>query len=95
MKFNVYYFPDDDFQNKVCVKTDILCRQDLIDLGVQLFETISDNVELVLLDFYGTLILDDEYLKSLVESSNLLIYQKSSSQYYELYFLLKRCGYMT
>ena len=87
MKFLLHYFLS-DFKSLSCKKVSVECRQDLLNFGVELFKTLSDNIELVLLED-GTKICDDENLSFMDDGTDLLIYQKSDSKYYDLYFFSK------
>ena len=87
MKFLLHYFFS-DFKNVKCKEVSVDNRQDLINVGVELFKTLSDNIELVLFED-GTKVCDDEYLSFMGEGANLLIYQRSDSNYFDFYFFSK------
>ena len=73
MKFLIYYFFYDDIK---CQIVDISCIEDILNFGKGVLNTTSNNVELVLFED-GTKVLDNEYLFSLNEFKDLLIYQKN------------------
>ena len=87
MKFLLHYSLS-DLKSLSFKEVSVDHRQDLISFGVELFKTLSDNIELVLLED-GTKIYDDEYLSFMHEGTHLLIYRRSDSKYYDSYFLSK------
>lgn len=86
MKFLIYYFFYDDIK---CQIVDISCIEDILNFGKGVLNTTSNNVELVLFED-GTKVLDNEYLFSLNEFTDLLIYQKNQSENFTSLFLVKQ-----
>lgn len=60
-----------------------------LNFGKGVLNTTSNNVELVLFED-GTKVLDNEYLFSLNEFTDLLIYQKNQSENFTSLFLVKQ-----
>ena len=93
MKVLLYYISyeieNEESGDLKCQIVDISSRQNILNFRRQILSTVPENIELVELKD-GTKILDNEYLFALEEPTDLFIYPKTSSKYYENLFLLKR-----